>query len=299
MWKSLLAGTAVLALAGSGYGLAQQRSDSAAPTPPAQTAPTQTAPSGPAAGVSAGVSDSQAFLEARVAALRAGLALSPEQEKAWPAFERAYRAFATMRAEARAARREARSDARRDARSDDPMERLQRFADAASRRAAALKDLADATAPLVGSLDEGQKRRFWALARPLGPRVAGWQGSGRDGWHGRHHGPGHHGWGSHHRGSRDGGGYGSGPRDGYGSGPRGGRDGDGRWGWRDGDRTDGFGGGHHWGPGRGSGGPPWQRDGRRFDDDRRGPGSFGPYGQRERDDDRRRGPPMSDGEERL
>src|SRR5258708_32553468 len=41
--------------------------------------------------------DRAAFLDARIAALHAGLQLTPEQEKAWPAFERAYRDLAATR----------------------------------------------------------------------------------------------------------------------------------------------------------------------------------------------------------
>lgn len=302
MWKSLLAGTAVLALAGSGLVLAQQRPD-VAPTSPAQTSPA--AP--------ARLSDSQAFLEARIAALRAGLGLTPDQEKTWPAFERAYRAFAAMRAADREARRDefrGGRDQGQAQRSDDPMDRLQRFADAASRRAGALKDLADAAAPLVRGLDDGQKRRFWMLVRPLTPRFAErWHdGPGRDGpgrygpsggpgWHEWHHGPDHPGWGPP-RGQRFGSGDDRRAPEGRVEQPDRRRDGWGRWGWRDGDRTDGFGSGQGFGgPDRGFGGPPWQRDGSRSDDDRRGPGTFGPSGRR--DDDRRRSPPASDAEERL
>ncbi|MFL9823995.1 Spy/CpxP family protein refolding chaperone [Rhodoplanes sp. SY1] len=307
MWKSLLAGTAVLALAGTGFSLAQQGPSSS--TPPAQTAPAQSAPApAPQARTAPGTaSDAQAYRDARIAALRAGLALSPEQEKAWPAFERAWREFmeerATARAEFRDRMRERRADRdstdRDRTERDDPLDRLQRFADRASRRAAALKDLADATAPLVNGLDESQKRRFWSLARPFGSGYAGRDGfAGRDGYAGRDgRGPhGHHGW--HHGGRphdrfhdhgrhgfrgpdqwRDGGhGYGRGydrygyGRDGYG------RDGYNRNDWRDDDwrRND-------W---RG-----W-REGRR-DDDRRG---YGPSGSSRRSDDRR---PLGPMEERL
>src|SRR5215470_18007584 len=41
--------------------------------------------------------DRAAFLNARVAALHAGLQLTPEQEKAWPAVEQAYRDLAALR----------------------------------------------------------------------------------------------------------------------------------------------------------------------------------------------------------
>jgi hypothetical protein len=305
MWKSLLAGTALLALAGSGLVLAQQGS-------PEPRAPGASMPSTGASSSDRAATDRQAYLEARIAALRAGLQLGPEQEKAWPAFERAYRAFVAMRAEMRDDMRDAMRN-RRDMGEGDPMERLERFADRASRRATALKDLADATGPLVRSLDDGQKRRFWSLARPLGPRFAdAGQDRGPDGWHhdghhGQHHGHGH--------GDRDGGygryghhyhGYGYGQ--GWSDRSERGHDGPG---WRrfdrhgddgyrrDGYGRDGYGRGYGRGPdgrsdgGRSDDGPPW-REGRRFDDDRRGGHGSGPPPRR--DDDRRR---PSTGEERL
>lgn len=308
MWKSLLAGTALLALAGSGLVLAQQSATE--PRSPGQAMPSTGSSSDRAAtdrtAADRTATDRQAYLEARIAALRAGLQLGPEQEKAWPAFERAYRGFVAMRAEMRDTMRSG-----RDLRDDDPMARLEQFADRASRRATALKDLADATGPLVRSLDDGQKRRFWSLARPLGPRFAD---AGRDrgpgGWHDGHHGR-HHGHGDRDGGSRDGGygrhghhhhhGYGFGQ--GWSDRSERGHDGPG---WRgldrhgdDGYRRDGYGRGHGRGPdgrsdrGRSDDGPPW-REGRRFDDDHRGGHGSGPPARR--DDDRRR---PSTGEERL
>src|ERR1700730_18995801 len=41
-----------------------------------------------------GAEDRAAFLDARIAALHAGLRLTPEQEKTWPVFEQAYRDLA-------------------------------------------------------------------------------------------------------------------------------------------------------------------------------------------------------------
>ena len=48
--------------------------------------------------------DLGAFTDARVAALKAGLRLTPEQEKNWPAFEQAYRNLAKLRTDRFAAR---------------------------------------------------------------------------------------------------------------------------------------------------------------------------------------------------
>src|SRR4029077_6344965 len=52
----------------------------------------------------------------------------------------------------------------------NPVERLQRRADAMTSRGTAMKHLADTAAPLYQSLDEGQKHRFGLLARFMGPR---------------------------------------------------------------------------------------------------------------------------------
>lgn len=104
--------------------------------------------------------DMRAFAEARIAALKAGLALKPDQERNWPAFEQALRSRAKDRIDRMQARAAAPAQP-----VTDPVERLKRAADAATRRGAALKQLADAAAPLYQSLDDAQKNRFRILAR--------------------------------------------------------------------------------------------------------------------------------------
>jgi hypothetical protein len=101
--------------------------------------------------------DRAAFLDARIAALHAGLRLTPDQEKSWPSFEQAYRDLAILRA--------SRFDALRTERTADPIQRAQRRADALAARSATLKRYADAAAPLYQGLDENQKRRFGILSR--------------------------------------------------------------------------------------------------------------------------------------
>ena len=118
--------------------------------------------------------DRAAFLDARVAALHAGLALTPEQEKAWPTFEQAYRDLAAMRG------RRPFGPGADD--SLDPVQRAQRMAEALTTRGAALKRYADAMGPLYQSLDDGQKRRFGLLSRMVRPhfrRLAAWRGGER------------------------------------------------------------------------------------------------------------------------
>jgi zinc resistance-associated protein len=104
--------------------------------------------------------DRAAFLDARLAALHAGLKLTPDQEKSWPAFEQAYRELAAQRAERMT--NEGRGDRDRD---PDPVQRAQRQADMLTKSGAALKRYADAAAPLYQSLDDSQKQRFELLSR--------------------------------------------------------------------------------------------------------------------------------------
>ena len=104
--------------------------------------------------------DMRAFADARIAALKAGLALRPDQDRNWPAFEQALRA----RAKDRIDRMQARADTQQQP-VTDPIERLRRASDAATRRGAALKAIADVAAPLYLSLDDAQKARFQLQAR--------------------------------------------------------------------------------------------------------------------------------------
>src|SRR5499433_3020888 len=147
MWKAIVAGTAALAIAGTSLVYAQQRSGRDGMMmqrfqPNAE--------------------DLRAFGEARLAALKAGLVLTPEQEKNWPAFEQAARDYGKLRMYRLAALRSGTA-------SDDPVERLRQRATAMSEAGAALKKLADATDPLYKGLDENQKRRFAILNRVTGP----------------------------------------------------------------------------------------------------------------------------------
>jgi hypothetical protein len=101
--------------------------------------------------------DRAAFLDARIAGLHAGLRLTPDQEKAWPAFEQADRDLATLRA--------GQFDALRAEQPADPIQRARQRADTLAARSAALRRYADAAAPLYQGLDENQKRRFGILSR--------------------------------------------------------------------------------------------------------------------------------------
>ena len=109
--------------------------------------------------------DMDAFTDARIAALRTGLRLSPDQEGMWPPVEEALRGLVKLRRDQVRAWREGRGQAR-----DDIPALLRAMADRQAARADALRRLADAAAPLYASLDEGQRRRLPMLARALRPR---------------------------------------------------------------------------------------------------------------------------------
>jgi hypothetical protein len=144
MLKSILVGTTALVIAGSSLVYAQNRPDGARRWQP-------------------NLEDMRAFGDARLAGLKAGLTLKPEQEKNWPAFEQAARDFQKLRLD----RLSAGVDARRggQSRTTDPVERMQQRASFMAETGSALKKLADATGPLYLSLDDNQKRRFGVLSR--------------------------------------------------------------------------------------------------------------------------------------
>jgi hypothetical protein len=113
--------------------------------------------------------DRAAFLDARIAGVKAGLKLSAEQEKLWGPVENVARDLAKKYGDRFAARR-AEWEKRRAELKDgkelppvDQIDRLRKRADALAERAADLKRFADAAQPLYSTLDEGQKRRLETL----------------------------------------------------------------------------------------------------------------------------------------
>ena len=155
MWKKAVVGAAVVLVAGSMMVYAQQQRFGGPGTPGGMMG-------SPLAGWRPSADDMSAFADARIAALHAGLRLTADQEKSWPAFEQALRDAAKIRIERRTAARDQQPSA-------NPIERMQRRADAMTTRGAALKRLADTAAPLYQSLDDAQKQRFAMLARFLRP----------------------------------------------------------------------------------------------------------------------------------
>ena len=122
--------------------------------------------------------DRAAFVDARIAAVHAGLKLNADQEKLWPPVEAAVRDFAKLRIDRANARMEA--DKNADAQQKpDLVARLRERADNMATSAAALKKIADAADPLYKTLDEGQKRRLAVLTRHRGPFGGGEDGPPR------------------------------------------------------------------------------------------------------------------------
>jgi hypothetical protein len=155
MKKILLAGVAAIAIAGSSLAYAQHQEwfhhERMSPE------------------------DRAAFADARIAAVKAGLKLTPDQEKLWPPVEAAVRDFAKMRIDRANARMNAENDSSSDAQKpDDPVARLRERADRMAATAAVMKRIADAADPLYKTLDDGQKRRLKVLTH-----------FGHKGW--RHH----------------------------------------------------------------------------------------------------------------
>jgi hypothetical protein len=170
MWKAVVAGATALVIAGSTLVYAQHRDR----------------PDRAMRWQQPNIEDMRAFGEARLAGLKAGLMLTPDQEKNWPAFEQAARDFGKLRLDRVTAMRNA-------PRTEDPAARLNQRASAMMENGIALKKLAEATDPLYKSLDDSQKRRFAMLSRLGGPRMDGpgrhFRGRHlhRDGGDGPHH----------------------------------------------------------------------------------------------------------------
>jgi hypothetical protein len=102
----------------------------------------------------------KALTDARVGIVKAALQLTPEQEKLWSPVEEAIRA----RAQARYSRMVAVAGKLDQQREVDPVELMRGRADALAQRAASLKKLADAWAPLYQTLKPDQKERMRLLA---------------------------------------------------------------------------------------------------------------------------------------
>ena len=123
--------------------------------------------------------DRAALTDARIAAVKAGLKLNPDQEKLWPPVDTAVRDFAKLRIDRANARMTAKPDDSQDAqKADDPVARLRDRADTMATTAAAMKRIADAADPLYKTLDDAQKRRLAILTHMEGRFGGGWRPHG-------------------------------------------------------------------------------------------------------------------------
>jgi hypothetical protein len=112
--------------------------------------------------------DDQALLDAKLAGLKAGLKLTPDQENLWEPFEAAVRDAAKMRMDHMWAMRDRMRDMMgEDAERRSPVDRIEMMAAHMSEAASALTKIADAAKPFYASLDDSQKRIFGWLGHEL------------------------------------------------------------------------------------------------------------------------------------
>jgi hypothetical protein len=111
--------------------------------------------------------DRAAFFEAHLAALHVGLKLTPDQEKFWPPLETAIKNGAKA---VQALEEKTRAEPPKPPLAD-PIGFLQHRSEVETARGAALKQIADAAAPLYATLSDQQKHRLpflvGQLVRPL------------------------------------------------------------------------------------------------------------------------------------
>jgi hypothetical protein len=183
---AILTAASVLTLAGAAA-IAQQAAP-AAPPPVTTTAQAQ-APAGDDRG-QLSRADMAALADARIAAIQAGLKLTPEQQRLWGPVERALRvqmAERVERMEERSERREERAERREERRAGraverrtdrmDYMERIEHRSAEAAEEAERMRNLATALKPFWASLDEGQRRLLPRLVREA--RGDRWHRDGR------------------------------------------------------------------------------------------------------------------------
>jgi hypothetical protein len=104
--------------------------------------------------------DKAAFLDAKLAAVKVGLKLTPAQEKNWPAVESAIRAYDKAKQDQMDAREKAAHDENQH---KDLIDHMRRKAQFLAAYAAETNKLADAVKPLFDSLDDAQKHRLGIL----------------------------------------------------------------------------------------------------------------------------------------
>ena len=132
----------------------------------------------------------EAVLDAKLAGMKAGLKLTPDQEKLWGPFEAAVRDASKARIDA--IQTMPGMIQMRESASPSPVDRLEARADRMAKRTSELKAIADGAKLLFDSLDPVQKsdlelvaRAMFASARGPGDETAGpWRGYGGEGFDG-------------------------------------------------------------------------------------------------------------------
>jgi zinc resistance-associated protein len=160
MVRRLPAVVAVIALMGTGFvSTAFAGNDEDTTSKVQATAPNEMLPH-------LSAQDRAAFLDARIAALHAGLELTADQEKLWPSVDSALRDFCKV---IKSQREKFRED-----RPMDMMSLLEMRSGNLVARGDALKQLVDASKPLYATLSDAQKQRLrilvYAIFRPFGHR---------------------------------------------------------------------------------------------------------------------------------
>ena len=112
--------------------------------------------------------DRQVMLDAKLAGMKAGLQLTPDQEKLWTPFESAVKDAAKARMEAMRQMMQAHEQGER----MSPIDHLEAMADHLSQGAEDVRKIADAAKPLYAGLDDLQKHKFGMLGRMLMPEHA-------------------------------------------------------------------------------------------------------------------------------
>jgi LTXXQ motif family protein len=112
--------------------------------------------------------DQATLLDAKLAGMKAGLQLTPDQEKLWGPFESAVKDADKSRLDAMRQMIQARQQGER----MSPIDHLEAMAGRPSQAATNIKTIADAAKPLYASLDDSQKRSFAVLGRMLVPQRA-------------------------------------------------------------------------------------------------------------------------------
>jgi hypothetical protein len=109
--------------------------------------------------------DRETVVDAKLAGMRAGLALTTDQEKLWGPFQSAVQDAAESRLDAMRQMMQTRAQGE----PMSPVDHLEAMADRLSQGATDIKRIVDAAKPLYNSLDESQRHKLGMLGRMLMP----------------------------------------------------------------------------------------------------------------------------------